>query len=256
MTFPGLRQRPAMQYSYVEWSKVKLSIIHKLIWWIGSEELMHKGISPTPLPMLLKISKNPKQPSPCLAISTIKDLVIFQRLMKRKGCFSKGGKNFAHAENECRSKNKHAKKRLKLGGDCHSTKQFASRYIWSSNIDRKTRSQEFSVDTTTLFTWFTKGNAFANIRNGRSYAQVTAQKKLLPVSAACIRKTPDRNANSMKKVHNFPQRPKVSALKMAFLHRYDLQLHVLLVLPVQGRNKHMRITSLSPNINLMSNPLL
>ena len=24
-------------------------------------------------------------------------------------CFSKGGKNFAHAETECRSKNKHAK---------------------------------------------------------------------------------------------------------------------------------------------------
>ena len=68
----------------------------------------------------------------------------------------------------------------------------------------------------TLSTWFTKANAFANIRNGRSYAQVTAQKTLLPVSAACIRKTPDRNANAMKKVHNFPQRPKVSALRNGF----------------------------------------
>ena len=100
MIFPGLRQRPAMQYSYVEWSKVKLSIIHKLIWWIGSEELMHKGISPTPLPMLLKISKNPKQPSQCLAISTIKDFVIFQRLMKRKGCFTSISVHFAFQKGE------------------------------------------------------------------------------------------------------------------------------------------------------------
>ena len=41
-------------------------------------------------------------------------------------------------------------------------------------------------------------------------------KNLLPVSAACIHKTPDRNANAMKKVHNFLQRPMVSALKNGF----------------------------------------
>ena len=43
--------------------------------------------SPTPLPILLKISKNPKQPSPCPVTSTTKVLVIFQQPMRQKGCF-------------------------------------------------------------------------------------------------------------------------------------------------------------------------
>ena len=126
--------------------------------------------------------------------------------------FLKRGGNFAHAETECRSKNKHAKKRVNLGVGRHSTKKFISRHIWSSKIDSKTILQEFSVDKPTLSEWFNKGNAFANIRNGRSYAQVTAQKKLLPVSAACVHQTPDRNANA-KKVHNFLQILKVPASK-------------------------------------------
>ena len=142
--------------------------------------------------------KNPKQPSPCLVTSTTKAPVIFQRPMKQKGCFTsifvhfvfqKGARILHIQKMNVGVKNKHAKKRLKLGGGCHSNKQFASKYFWSSNIDRKTISREFSVDISTLSTWFTKANAFANIRNGRSYAQVTAQKTLLPVSAACIRKT-------------------------------------------------------------------
>ena len=100
------------------------------------------------------------------------------------------------------------KKRVNLGVGRHSSRHFISRHIWSSIIDRKTRFEEFLVDKPTLSEWFNKGNAFANIWNGRSYAQVAAQKKGLPVSAACVHQTPDRNANA-KKVENFLQIAKV-----------------------------------------------
>ena len=74
---------------------------------------------------------------------------------------------------------------------------------------------EFSVDKSTLSQWFNKGNAFANIWNGRSYAQVAALKKRLPFSAACVHQTPDRNANA-KKVNNFLQISKIPASKNIF----------------------------------------
>ena len=48
---------------------------------------MHKGTLPIPLPMLLKILKNPKQANPCPVTSTTKALAIFQLPMKQKGCF-------------------------------------------------------------------------------------------------------------------------------------------------------------------------
>ena len=52
-----------------------------------------RHVSPTPIP--LKISENPKQPSQCLVTSTIKVLVIFPLLMKRKGCFISISVHFA-----------------------------------------------------------------------------------------------------------------------------------------------------------------
>ena len=103
-------------------------------------------------------------------------------------------------------------KRVNLGVGHHSSRHFISRHIWSSKIDKKTTFKELSVDKPTLSEWFNKGNAFANIWNGRSYAQVVAQKKRLPVSAACIYQTPDRNANA-KKVESFLQIAKVPASK-------------------------------------------
>ena len=112
------------------------------------------------------------------------------------------------------------------------------------------------MDTTTLFTWFNKGNAFANIRNGRSYAQVTAQKKLLPVPAACVRKTPDRNANAMKKVHNFPQRPKVSALKNGFSAQVRSTTPCVTVPACAGKKltqaHHKSFTKYKPNVESLT----
>ena len=61
---------------------------------------MHKGISPTPLPMLHKIFKNPKQPNPCLVTSTTKAPVIFQQPMKQKGCFISIFVHFAFQKGE------------------------------------------------------------------------------------------------------------------------------------------------------------
>ena len=112
------------------------------------------------------------------------------------------------------------------------------------------------MDTTTLFTWLNKGNAFANIRNGRSYAQVTAQKKLLPVPAACVRKTPDRNANAMKKVHNFPQRPKVSALKNGFSAQVRSTTPCVTVPACAGKKltqaHHKSFTKYKPNVESLT----
>ena len=61
---------------------------------------MHKGISPIPLPILLKISKNPKQPNPCPVTSTIKVLVISQRHMRQKGGFISTSVHFVSQKGE------------------------------------------------------------------------------------------------------------------------------------------------------------
>ena len=61
---------------------------------------MHKGISPILLPIPLKISKNPKQPSQCLVTSTIKVLVTFPLRMKPKGCFTSIFVHFASQKGE------------------------------------------------------------------------------------------------------------------------------------------------------------
>ena len=77
-----------------------------------------------------------------------------------------------------------------------------TRQIWSKTIDKNIAVKELSADKNTISQWFKRGNALANIWNGRSYAQVVGPKRRLPVSAACILQTPDRNANA-KKVKDF-----------------------------------------------------
>ena len=117
-------------------------------------------------------------------------------------CFSKGGKNFAHPETDYRSKNKQAQNELIWAWVAILKKLTTTRQIWSNINDKKIAVKELSADQNAISQWFKGGNDFANIWNGRSYAQVVGEERQLPVSAACILQTPDRKANA-KKVKGF-----------------------------------------------------
>ena len=60
--------------------------------------------------------------------------------------------------------------------------------------NKETILKELSVDKNIISNWFKTGNTW----NGRTYVQVVAKIRQVPVSAACILQAPDRNANAKK----------------------------------------------------------
>ena len=112
-------------------------------------------------------------------------------------CFSKGEK-ILHILKPIVEEKVSKQKQIKLGVDGHFKNYAITRYIWSNKVIKETTLKELSAGIHTISNWFYTGNAFAKTWNGRSYAPVVAQKRQLPVSAACILQTPDRNANAKK----------------------------------------------------------
>ena len=63
-----------------------------------------------------------------------------------------------------------------MGVSQHIGKKFQNRVVWNTNKKvKETYGQEFKVSKVTYMSWFGTAKAFANVQNGRTYAQVASQ---------------------------------------------------------------------------------
>ena len=124
----------------------------------------------------------------CLVNSSIKVHGCTQVLMKLEqyrhicySCFSKNGKAFPHAEADCKKTQK-CKKRVNLGVSQH----IGQKIVWNSTqkVAEKV-NHEFNVPRSKYIGWLNTSNAFANVYNGRTHAQVVSKDNLSTSWTTC-----------------------------------------------------------------------
>ena len=90
-------------------------------------------------------------------------------------CFTKHGKAFPHSEIDCKTKlkNSNSKKRINLGVRHVSSPYWRDRIFWNSKNVHSKDIVAFNAHTQTAFEWFRVSKCFNNIRDHRTYVQVT-----------------------------------------------------------------------------------
>ena len=95
-------------------------------------------------------------------------------------CFTRNGKAFSHSEVDCKNKHKVTKKSWTLvktlGISQNIGTYFGQRIVLNGTKKfRKNYDQEFRVPKSRYTSCFHTSKAFANVHNGRTYAQVVSQ---------------------------------------------------------------------------------
>ena len=64
-----------------------------------------------------------------------------------------------------------------MGVSRHIGKKFHHRIVWNGDgTFKNSYDQEFQASKSTYMSWYATAKAFANVQNGRTYAQVVSQK--------------------------------------------------------------------------------
>lgn len=118
MIFPGVLQRPAMQFYSVVWNKVRSKIILKLISLIELGEHIAQRHTPATQNFAKNATKRDKTARTMICQFFNQGSCMHQATHETKGviykhvcnyCFTKNGKSFPHSEMECQNKSKNTK---------------------------------------------------------------------------------------------------------------------------------------------------